>query len=173
LQKLTLTWAKSQIWAKHVKIAKLHKLHARKTILIIRPSQTPASTSCHVKSTEPCAYFYIWDFSLVGIMQRFSSQSKLNLAHMTWEHIFQAISISFSDSYLVHEMSLRQKGTYAPPQDKVWGINIHDGKWAVGPIWSKWAIQPQIKRSQATKTCQDHIKAFTHKRAYMWHFSKT
>jgi hypothetical protein len=51
-------------------------------------------------------------------MQRFSTQRKLNLAHMTWEHIFQAISISFSDSYLVHEMSLRQKETYAPPQDK-------------------------------------------------------
>jgi hypothetical protein len=33
-----------------------------------------------------------------------------------------------SDSYLVHEMSLRQKGTYAPPQDKAWGLNIHDGK---------------------------------------------
>jgi hypothetical protein len=42
-------------------------------------------------------------------MQRFSTQSKLHLAHMTWEHIFQAIFISFSDSYLVHEMSLRQK----------------------------------------------------------------
>jgi hypothetical protein len=48
-------------------------------------------------------------------MQRFSTQSKLNVAHMTWEHIFQAIYISFSDSYLVHEISLRQKGTYAPP----------------------------------------------------------
>jgi hypothetical protein len=47
---------------------------------------------------------------------------------MTWEHIFQAICISFSDSYLAHEMSLRQKGTYAPPQDKAWGLNIHDGK---------------------------------------------
>jgi hypothetical protein len=47
---------------------------------------------------------------------------------MTWEHIFQAICISFWDSYLVHEMSLRQKGTYAPPQDKRWGLNIHDGK---------------------------------------------
>jgi hypothetical protein len=35
---------------------------------------------------------------------------------------------SFSDSYLVHEMSLREKGTYAPPQDKAWGLNIHDGK---------------------------------------------
>jgi hypothetical protein len=51
-------------------------------------------------------------------MQRFSTQSKLNLAQMTREHIFQAIFISFSDSYLVHEMSLRQKGTYAPPLDK-------------------------------------------------------
>jgi hypothetical protein len=25
-------------------------------------------------------------------------------------------------------MSLRQKGTYAPPQDKSRGLNIHDGK---------------------------------------------
>jgi hypothetical protein len=47
---------------------------------------------------------------------------------MTWEHILQAIYISFSDLYLVHEMSLRQKGTYAPSQDKAWGLNIHDGK---------------------------------------------
>jgi hypothetical protein len=61
-------------------------------------------------------------------MQRFSTQSKLNLAHMTWGLIFQAISISFSNSYLLHEMSLRQKGTYAPPQDKTRGLNIHDGK---------------------------------------------
>jgi hypothetical protein len=120
-----------------------------------------------------CAYFYIWDFSLVGIMQQFSTQSKLNLAHMTWEHIFQAIYISFSYSYLVHEMSLWQKGTYAPPQDKAWGLNIHVGKWGFGPIWSKYAIQPQIKHNQATKTGQDHVKAFTHKRAYTWHFSKT
>jgi hypothetical protein len=29
---------------------------------------------------------------------------------------------------LVHEMSLRQKGTYAPPQDKASGLNIHDDK---------------------------------------------
>jgi hypothetical protein len=61
-------------------------------------------------------------------MQQFSIQSKLNLAHMTWEHIFQAIYISFSDSYLVYEMSLRQKGTYAPLQDKARGLTIHDGK---------------------------------------------
>jgi hypothetical protein len=51
-------------------------------------------------------------------MQQFSTHNNLSLAHMTWEHISQAIYISFSDSYLVHEMSLRQKGTYAPPQDK-------------------------------------------------------
>jgi hypothetical protein len=57
-------------------------------------------------------------------MQRFSTQSKLNLSRMTWERIFQAFYISFSDSYLVHEMSLRQKGTYAPPQDKARGLNI-------------------------------------------------
>jgi hypothetical protein len=61
-------------------------------------------------------------------MQWFSTKSKSNLAHMTWEHIFQAIYISFADSYLVHEMSLQQKGTYAPPQDKAWGLNIHDDK---------------------------------------------
>jgi hypothetical protein len=29
---------------------------------------------------------------------------------------------------MVHEMSLRQKGTYAPPQDKARGLNINDGK---------------------------------------------
>jgi hypothetical protein len=51
-------------------------------------------------------------------MQRFNTQRKLDLTDMTWEHIFQALYISFSDSYLVHEMFLRQKGTYAPPQDK-------------------------------------------------------
>jgi hypothetical protein len=61
-------------------------------------------------------------------MQRFSTQSKLNSAHMTWEYIFQAFYISFSDSYLEHEMSLRQKVTYAPPQEKAKGLNIHDGK---------------------------------------------
>jgi hypothetical protein len=47
---------------------------------------------------------------------------------MTWQHIFQAIYISFSDCKLVHEMSLQEKGTYAPPQDQAWGLNIHDGK---------------------------------------------
>jgi hypothetical protein len=61
-------------------------------------------------------------------MQHISTQSKLNSAHMTWEHIFQAFYISFSDSYLVHEMSLRRKGTYAPPQDEARELNIHDGK---------------------------------------------
>jgi hypothetical protein len=61
-------------------------------------------------------------------MQQFSTQSKLNLAHMTWDYIFQSFYISFSDSYLVHEMSLRQKGTYALPQDKARGLNIRDGK---------------------------------------------
>jgi hypothetical protein len=29
---------------------------------------------------------------------------------------------------MVHEMSLKQKGTYAPPQDKARGLNIPDGK---------------------------------------------
>jgi hypothetical protein len=145
-----------------------HKLHARTAILIIRPSQTPTSTSCHVKATEPWAYFYEWDFALVGIMQRFSTQSKLNLAHMTWEHIFQAFYISFSNSNLVHEMSLRQKGTYALHK-----ISMRAKySWRQKSLWphmtNKLAIQPQIKHNQATKTCQDHIKAFTHERAYMW-----
>jgi hypothetical protein len=53
---------------------------------------------------------------------------------MTWEHIFEAIYISFSDLNLVHEMSLRQKGTYAPLQDQAWGLNIHDRKSAFAPI---------------------------------------
>jgi hypothetical protein len=61
-------------------------------------------------------------------MQRFSNQIILSLAHMTWEHIFRGIYISFSESYLLHEMSLRQKGIYAPPQDKARGLNIHYGK---------------------------------------------
>jgi hypothetical protein len=29
---------------------------------------------------------------------------------------------------MVHEMSLRQKETYVSPQDKAWGLNIHDGE---------------------------------------------
>jgi hypothetical protein len=61
-------------------------------------------------------------------MQRFNTQSKLNVAHMTWEHIFQAFYLSFANSNLVHEMFLRQKETYAPLQDKARGLNIHDGK---------------------------------------------
>jgi hypothetical protein len=50
------------------------------------------------------------------------------LIGMTWEQVFQAFYISFSDSYFVHEMSLQQKGTYARSQDKARGLNIHDGK---------------------------------------------
>jgi hypothetical protein len=65
---------------------------------------------------------------LVGIKQRFSTKSKLNLARMTWDHIFEAFYISFSDSYLVHELCLQQKETYAPPQDKARRLNTHDGK---------------------------------------------
>jgi hypothetical protein len=42
--------------------------------------------------------------------------------------------LHFIFRYLVHEMSLRQKGTYAPPQDKARGLNIHDGEGAFGPI---------------------------------------
>jgi hypothetical protein len=37
----------------------------------------------------------------------------------------------------------------------------------LAPYDKKLAIQPQIKHNQATKTCQDHIKAFTPERAYM------
>jgi hypothetical protein len=32
---------------------------------------------------------------------------------------------------------------------------------------NKLAIQLQIKHNQATKTCQDQIKAFTHERAHV------
>jgi hypothetical protein len=152
---------------------KPHKLHAWTTILIIRPSQTPTSTSCHVKATKPCAYFNVWDFSLVGIMQRFSTQSKLNLAHMAWEHIFQAFYISFSDSYLVHEMSLQQKSNLCS-STRLSKRAKHS--WWQMSLWphmiNKLAIQPQIQHNQATKTCHDQIKAFTHERVYMWHFSK-
>jgi hypothetical protein len=47
---------------------------------------------------------------------------------MKWEHIFQAIYIPFSDLQLVHEMFLRHKGPYAPPQDQACGLNNHEGK---------------------------------------------
>jgi hypothetical protein len=154
-------------------MAKPHKLHARTTILTIRPSQTPRSTLCHVKATEPCAYFCIWAFSLVGIMQRFSTQSKFKFSTYDMGAHFPS-NLQFISRFIFGTWNVfATKGTYAPPQDKAWGLNIHDGKWAFGPIWSKLAIQPQIKHSQATKTCQDHIKAFTHKRAYMWDFWKT
>jgi hypothetical protein len=44
-------------------------------------------------------------------------------------HVIQnACNLRYKDSNLVHEMSLRQKGTYARPQDKARGLNIHDGK---------------------------------------------
>jgi hypothetical protein len=32
---------------------------------------------------------------------------------------------------------------------------------------NKLAIQPHIKHSKATKTCQDHVRVFSHERAYM------
>jgi hypothetical protein len=56
-----------------------------------------------------------------------------------------------------------------------WSKRAKHSWWQMS-LWphmiNKLAIQPQIKHSKATKTCQDHIKAFTHERAYMWHFSK-
>jgi hypothetical protein len=61
-------------------------------------------------------------------MQRFSTQSKFKLSTYDMGAHFPSIYISFLDSYLVYEMSLRQKGTFAPPQDKARGLNIHDGK---------------------------------------------
>jgi hypothetical protein len=61
-------------------------------------------------------------------MQRFSTQSNFKLSTYDMGAHFQAFNISFSDSSLVHELSLRQKRTYAPPQDKARGLNIHDGK---------------------------------------------
>jgi hypothetical protein len=47
---------------------------------------------------------------------------------------FPSILHFILDSYLVHEMSLRQKGTYAPPQDEARGLNIHYGNGVFGPI---------------------------------------
>jgi hypothetical protein len=61
-------------------------------------------------------------------MQRFSTQNKFKLSTYDMGAHFPSIFISFLDSYLVHEMSLRQKGPYAPPQDKARGLNIHDRK---------------------------------------------
>jgi hypothetical protein len=152
---------------------KPHKLHARTTILIIRPSQTPTSTSCHVKVTEPCAYFYIWDFSLVGIMQWFSTQRKFKLSTYDMGAHFQSI-LHFIFRFLNGTWNVfATKRNLCPSTRWAWGLNIHDGKWAFVPhMINKLAIQPQIKHNQATKICQDHIKTFTHERAHMWHFSK-
>jgi hypothetical protein len=61
-------------------------------------------------------------------MQWFGTQKQFNQANMTWEHIIQENYISSSDSYLLHEMSLQQKGTYDPPQGKARGLNIHHDK---------------------------------------------
>jgi hypothetical protein len=56
-----------------------------------------------------------------------------------------------------------------------WSKRAKHSWWQMS-LWphmiNKLAIQPQIKHNQATKPCQEHIKAFTHERAYMWHFSK-
>jgi hypothetical protein len=73
-------------------------------------------------------------------MQRFSTQSKLNVAYMTWEDIFKHFTFHF--------------------QIQIWQMSL----WP--HMINKLAIQPQIKHNQVTKTCQDHIKAFTHERAY-------
>jgi hypothetical protein len=155
-------------------MAKPHKLHARTSILIIRPSQTPTSTSCHVKATEPCAYFYWGDFSLVGIMQRFSTQSKLNSAHMTWEHIFQAF-FHFIFRFIIGTWNVFATKRNLCPSTR-WNKRAKHSWWQMS-LWphmiNKLAIQPQIKHNQANKTCQDHVKAFTHERAYKWHFTKT
>jgi hypothetical protein len=152
-------------------MAKPHKLHDRTTILIIRPSQTPTSTSCHVKATEPCVYFYIRDFSLVDIMQRFSTQSNLNSAHMgahfpsilhfIFRFIFGTWNVFATKRNLCPSIRWSKRAKHSWWQMSLWPDMIN-----------KLAAQPQIKHSQATKTCQDHIKAFTHERAYMWHFSK-
>jgi hypothetical protein len=63
-------------------------------------------------------------------------------------------------------MSLRQKGNYAPPEDQAWGLTFMMANESLAP-YDKKVVQPQLKNSQATKTCQDHIKTFTHKRAYI------
>jgi hypothetical protein len=57
-----------------------------------------------------------------------AAKAILKLPHRHGSTFFQAIYISFSDLKLVHEMSLRQKGTNAPPHDQAWGLNIHHDK---------------------------------------------
>jgi hypothetical protein len=59
-------------------------------------------------------------------MQWFSTQGKFKLSTYDMGAHFPSI-LHFIFRFLF-EMSLRQKGTYAPPQDKARGLNIHDGK---------------------------------------------
>jgi hypothetical protein len=54
-------------------------------------------------------------------MQQFNTKNKLNKNKLTCEHIFNQRTFHFSDLNMVHEMPLRHKGTYAPPQDKQGG----------------------------------------------------
>jgi hypothetical protein len=61
-------------------------------------------------------------------MQWFSTQSQFKISTYDMGAHFPSILHLIFDSYLVHEMSLQQKGTYVPPQDKARGLNIHDGK---------------------------------------------
>jgi hypothetical protein len=75
----------------------------------------------------------IYETSHLGIMQRFSTPKNFKLSTYEMRAHFPSILHFFSDSYLVHEMSLRQKGTYAPPQDKVRGLNIHDANEPLAP----------------------------------------
>jgi hypothetical protein len=66
----------------------------------------------------------------------------------------QAIDISFSDSYLVHETSLRQKGTYAPPQDKAWGLTFMMANEPLAPY-----DQNQLSNHKLSMTKQlKHVK---------------
>jgi hypothetical protein len=144
-------------------MAKPHKLHAKTTILIIRPSRTPTSTSCHVKATEPCAYFYVWDFSFVGI--NFSTYDMgahfPSILHFIFRFMNCMWNVFATKRNLCSSTRWSKRAKHSWWQMSLWPHMIN-----------KPAIQPQIKHSKATKTCQDHIKAFTHERACMWHFSK-
>jgi hypothetical protein len=61
-------------------------------------------------------------------MQRFSTQSYKKLSTYDMGAHFPSNSHFIFRFILVHEMSLRQTGAYAPPQDKASGLNIHDDK---------------------------------------------
>jgi hypothetical protein len=60
-------------------------------------------------------------------MPRFSTQKQIKISTYDMGAHFPSNFIFHFEIHIWY-MSLRQKGTYAPPQDQAWGLNIHDGK---------------------------------------------